>query len=81
MTKDERRTVQGTISIVQEERFRLVTSDGRALLLTMAESAPLEIRDLQRFRDEGTKVEVEYAGEPNVDSGVAFQIRAVEPSH
>lgn len=80
MAQNERHTVQGKISIVQEERFRLVTGDSQVLLLTLAERAPLEIADLERFRDEGTKVEVEYEGEPNVDTGIAYWIQTLEPA-
>jgi hypothetical protein len=79
--EDCRHVVLGKISIVQEERFRLVDGDGRALLLTMAASVPLEISDLQHFEREGTEVEVEYSGEPNVTSGVAQRIRALRPVH
>jgi hypothetical protein len=31
--------------------------------------------DLRRFHRERTRVEVEYVGEPNLDSGVAHQIK------
>jgi hypothetical protein len=78
MKEDCRQVVRGKIAIVQEERFRLVADDGRVLLLTMAENVPLEIVDLQRLHLEGTQVEVEYEGEPNVDSGVAYQIRPTQ---
>jgi hypothetical protein len=80
MTQDEKHVVQGRISIVQEQRFRLVTDDGRGLLLTLAESAPLEDSDLRRFHREGARVRVEYAGEPNVNSGVAYSIQLLEPA-
>jgi hypothetical protein len=80
MIQDEKHTVQGTISIVQEERFRLVTDGGQGLLLTLAENASQDERDLRRFHRQGTHVEVEYIGEPNLDSGVAYQIKPVVPA-
>jgi hypothetical protein len=77
--KDKKQRVQGMIAIVQEERFRLITGDGRGLLLTLARNAPLDNRDLQRLYYEGLPVEVEYSGEPNEDSGVVYCIKSVQP--
>ncbi len=76
-TVDRKRTVRGTIAIVEEERFRLVTDCGQGLLLTLAEKAHLENKDLQRFHRAGVPVEVEYSGEPNLDTGVAYKIKLV----
>ncbi len=80
MTQHDRHTVQGTISIVQEQRFRLITDGGQALLLTLAENAPLNARDLRRLQQDGARVKVEYAGEPNVNSGVAHKIESLGPA-
>jgi urease accessory protein UreE len=76
----ERHIVQGTIVVVQEQRFRLVTGGGQGLLLTLAANAPLDDGDLRRFQHEGTHVEVEYAGEPNLNSGIAYRIKSVLPA-
>ncbi len=74
----EMRQASGHIIVVQEERFRLLTDTGQGLLLTLAHDAPLEGSDLCRLRDTNTHVLVEYAGEPNVSSGVAHSIRMVD---
>jgi hypothetical protein len=63
------RTARGNITIVQEQRFRLVTDDGRGLLLTLAYDAYAPNGDLQRLHDSNTRVIVEYTGEPNLESG------------
>jgi hypothetical protein len=78
MREDEKRTVQGKIAIVQEQRFRLMSDGGQTLLFTLAESAPLEGSDLQRFHQQGARVQVEYAGEPNVNTGVAYRVQVLE---
>lgn len=42
--------VIGRISIVQEQRFHVMTDDGRGLLLTLSARAPRSTDDLQCFR-------------------------------
>jgi len=66
---------QGTIAVVQEQRFRLITDTGQGLLLTLAHDAPLESSDLRHMHDANMHVIVEYEGEPNMDSGVARSIK------
>jgi hypothetical protein len=68
---------RGHIAVVQEQRFRLTTDDGRGLLFSLAHEAPLEAWDLQRLSEEGAEVDVEYEGEPNLDSGVAYAVTPV----
>jgi hypothetical protein len=74
-TVDEKQTVRGKIAVVDEQRFRLVTDNGQTLLLTLAEKASLDGKDLQRLHRAGVPVEVEYTGDPNLDSGVAYKIK------
>ncbi len=69
------RTARGTITVVQEERFRLVTDDGQGLLLTCRSG--LDGRDLCRWHANQTHLVVEYEGEPNLVSGVARSIRPI----
>ncbi len=64
----------GRISVVQEERFRLITDDGRGLLLTLGNDAGIEPQDLRGYHARGSKVMVEYTGEPNLESGLAVRI-------
>ena len=66
---------EGYITVVQEQRFRLVTDDGRGLLLTLARNARVDGHTLQELHNSRTHVRVEYEGEPNMASGVALAIK------
>lgn len=70
----------GRITIIQEQRFRLVTDDGRGFLLTLSYKAPLELNDLTRLQRTHTRVLVEYTGEPNLTSGIAHRISLLSPA-
>jgi hypothetical protein len=75
------RTVTGHITILQEERFRLVTDDGRVLLLTLAHNAGVGAEELHHFRQSGTRLCVEYEGEPDLASGVARSVKLTLRQH
>ncbi len=75
MATDRTHVAQGTIAVVQEQRFRLITDAGQGLLLTLAYDAPLDEGDLHRFHDTGAHVVVEYEGEPNLESGIVHSIK------
>jgi hypothetical protein len=64
----------GHISVVQEERFVLVTDDGKALQLDLARDARLRPADLRRLHETGARVEVEYMGEPGLASAGARSV-------
>jgi hypothetical protein len=66
--------VRGRISVVQEERFQLVTDDGAGMLLTLSHHANVGPEQLRDYHEQGTRVNVEYQGEPNFDSGVALRV-------
>ena len=68
-------TAEGYITVVQEQRFRMVTDDGRGLLLTLARDARVDGDTLQNLHKNKTRVRVEYEGEPNMASGVAHAIK------
>jgi hypothetical protein len=68
---------RGRIAVVQEQRFRLTTEDGRSLLLTLAHDAAVGAGALCRLRDARTPVEVEYTGEPNLETAVAHAVRSL----
>jgi hypothetical protein len=70
----------GHIETVQEQRFRLVTETGQALLLTLAHDASLDAADLERLHRAGTIVVVRYSGTPNEASGTARAISALRGS-
>jgi len=65
----------GRIAVVQEERFRLITDEGQGLLLTLSKDAAASAEDLDRYYRDAIHVEVDYSGEPNIESGVASQVR------
>ncbi len=75
MAADKMHVAQGTIAVVQEERFRLITDTGQGLLLTLAHDAPLDDKDLRELHKANRHVVVEYEGKPNLDSGVAHSIK------
>lgn len=69
----QRHMAKGQIIAVQEQRFRMVTGDGRGLLLTLHNRAhtPADLRTLERA---GTLVQVTFTGEPNLTTGIARRI-------
>jgi hypothetical protein len=67
-------TASGRITLVQEGRFRLVTDDGRGLLLRPTPRANVGVEDLCRLHESGARVRVEYRGEPNLASGVVERV-------
>jgi hypothetical protein len=71
-----KRSLTGHVSLVQEQRFRLITDDGQGFLFTLARKAPLQLSDLQHLQKSHVRVRVEYTGEPNTKSGV---VDAVQP--
>ena len=70
-----RRTATGAIIVVQEQRFQLLTDRGQGLLLTLSHTAPVHIDDLCRWHVARLPVTVEYTGEPNLTSGIAYHVR------
>lgn len=57
--------VSGVITIVQEDRFRLVDDAGRGYLFVTRARAAAQ-KDLERWRDGGIAVVVRYYGVPDV---------------
>jgi hypothetical protein len=78
MRADSPRQVEGRISIVQEERFCLLSDGGRGLLFTLAHNADIGGPRLQRLRAANAKVCVGYSGEPGLASAVAHSVRALD---
>jgi hypothetical protein len=72
-----RPSIVGHITLVQEQRFRLLTEAGQSFLLTLAHDAPLDADCLCDFLAARTRVVVEYQGEPGLVSGVAHSVRPV----
>lgn len=70
--------VRGYITVVQEGRFQLRADGGQGLLLTLAHNADADAAALQQFCAAHTYVAVEYAGTPDLASGAAQSVRAIE---
>lgn len=72
----ETTTATGFIVVVQEQRFRMTTTGGQSLLLTLANAANVGARDLERLRDAHSAVRVRYTGDPGLDSARAERVDA-----
>ncbi len=57
--------VEGRITIVQEDRFRVMDADGRGYLFVTGKRAA-SLDQLDAWRDRGVRVAVEYFGVPDV---------------
>jgi hypothetical protein len=68
-------TIKGKIIAIQEERFRLMSSEGRGYIMTLAKHTSTGVRDLAYWRETGALVEVAYSGQPHLDTGVAWDVR------
>lgn len=67
--------VVGRIVIVQEDRIRLVDESGRGYLFVVRRRGASQDA-LERWRDAGESVEVEYTGQPD-RGAVAVSLRSV----
>ena len=63
------REVVGRITIVQEDRIRLVDDEERGYLLTVKRQRA-SLGDLERWRDSGTKLRVRFTGVPDAGAVV-----------
>ena len=68
----------GTVTVVQEGRFRLVTSDGRSELFFLAPGADLEPQDLTSLQHAQTPVIVQYTDAEHVLARVAHRLAAAQ---
>jgi hypothetical protein len=73
--------VRGRITVVQEDRFHLVTPDGRTFLFTLAEDARLRSGDAEELHAAGATVEVAFDGRPGLSSCRAREVRALTLPH
>lgn len=70
-----KQVVTGHITLIQEQRFRLVSGSGRGFIFTVSRKSPVRLAELQRLLRFHTTVQVEYSGAPNMRSGVADAVR------
>jgi hypothetical protein len=70
-------SLTGTILLVQESRFRLLTGQGRGALFLLAHDAPIEPQDLPPLI--GRRVRVQYEEVPGLLAGIAREIEILDP--
>lgn len=73
------RRIEGKITLVQEDRFRLHADDGRGMLFILGRRSGVSLADLSRLGREGRRVAVEFEGEPEM-GGVATRILIDAPA-
>lgn len=66
----------GTITVIQEGRFRLACDSGRSLHFTLDRHASIEPQDLPGLR--GARVAVLYGGKTGMSGSVAHAVRRVD---
>ncbi|HEY3276194.1 MAG TPA: hypothetical protein VGJ94_06205 [Syntrophorhabdaceae bacterium] len=65
---------EGHITLVQEGRFRLTTSEGQSILLTLAHDTASTGNDLLDWYEKGTHVIVEFTGDEGFESATAHAV-------
>ncbi len=68
------KTVSGVITLVQEQRFKLVSDDGRTRLFVVARDAPVDGRDLQPLQRSQARVTVRYDDAADLIAGIAHDV-------
>lgn len=71
------RSVRGTITAVQEGRFRLVAEDGRVLPFILSHKSRTEPQDLAELKTVA-RVRVDYADSPHLIAAVAHRVEIEE---
>ena len=72
------KSIEGRIILVQEERFRMVDSEGHSFLFDLSHRAPVTSDDLRAWSRAKARLRVEYEGEPEMESGIAHNIAQSE---
>jgi hypothetical protein len=75
-TPNAMRNATGSVLVVQEGRFRLLTDDGRGMVFVLAHDAPIEPQDLPPLTHR--RVRVDYDDGPNLVAGVARDLVVLE---
>lgn len=68
-------TVQGVITIIQEDRFRIEDGLGRGYLFTLGRRAGASVRELHAWNEQRAVVTVIYEGPPDLGA-IAVSVRA-----
>ena len=67
--------LRGVVTLVQEDRFRLVDGVGRGYLFTLGRWNGVGLKKLHAWCEQRSEVEVEYSGTPDLGA-VALRARA-----
>ncbi len=70
--------VEGVVTLVQEDRFQLRSTDGRNYLFILSHSSPLGVRDLPAIHRSGATVSVRYGDDAGIIGHVAYDIAELE---
>ena len=70
----DRGRLRGVITLVQEDRFRLVDDLGRGYIFTLGRGNGVSLRQLHRWCDHQVPVAVDYRGAPDLGA-VAVLVR------
>lgn len=68
------RWVRGTISAVQEGRFRFAADDGRVLSFMLSHKCAAEPQDLPKLQAAGVPVRIGYCGGGHLVTGIAHRM-------
>jgi hypothetical protein len=68
------KTMTGTITIVQEGRFKMEPDDGQPMLFVLSHSAPIEPQDLPGLQRSQARVTVRYEDSGTLIAGVVHDI-------
>ena len=74
MKSGNSKRLRGRIILVQEDRFRAVGPSGRGYLFTLSHRARAAHADLARWHAADAEVLIDFQGEPNLASGVAYRV-------
>lgn len=75
MAKKTIQSITGTLIAIQEERFRLETENGEVYLLTIANRAPVDYRQMVEWYQNNVPVTAQFQGESNTVTGIVHIVR------
>ena len=71
------RSATGTITLVQEQRFKVAGNDGTTRHFILSHHASLDGSDLLRLQQGGRPVEVDYDDVDELVGHVAYQVKEI----
>jgi hypothetical protein len=73
-------TIDGVITMVQEDRFRLISADGHYQLFLLSHRTRVDGDDLHRFERARIPVTVTYGAAPGLIARTAHEVRPAAPA-